>query len=30
MSEAVKITSVTTVLHDRRTDTLDVFGTEDE
>ena len=25
----MKITSVTTVLHDRRTDTLDVFGIED-
>ena len=25
MSKAVKITSVKTVLHDRRTDTLDVF-----
>jgi hypothetical protein len=29
MSRSVKITSVKTVLHDRRTDTLDVFGIED-
>ena len=29
MSTLVKITSVKTVLHDRRTDTLDVFGIED-
>jgi hypothetical protein len=30
MSEAVTISSVKTVLHDRRTDTLYPFGIEDE
>jgi hypothetical protein len=30
MSKDVRITSAKTVLHDRRADTLDVFGIEDE